>query len=371
MNKKVGIVTYHKSFSYGGCLQAYATQLLVEKLGLVAEFIDYENPYESGEKSVNLALRSSIKGLVTTLIKKVAFKQDLFKRKAFQSFHQSLPLTKETYRNLSDLQDYQTDYLLLGSDQVWSPKLTGLLDPVFFLQFGQAKRKISLATSMGSYSLSEDEYILVKKYLGVFDYISVREKFAKNQIQKLTNKDVRVVLDPTLLITPSVWRSKAMRPKSLTFNDYILVFMVGSAESRYKAMTSKLKQHYGLPVVQVRLNSKPAKGVDYVLPATPFEFIWLIDHAKYVLTDSFHGMAFSINLETQFSALSNPKSNTRIQELVESCDLDNRLTEHQLNDKAFEIIDFTYSRKILKERRSSDWSWLSAALEATASKEAL
>ena len=77
----------------------------------------------------------------------------------------------------------------------------------------------------------------------------------------------------------------------------------------------------------VRLNSKKPASVDEVAPATPFELVWLIDHATLVLTDSFHGLAFSINMETPFLALSNRTNNVRLTELLGGMGLSSRMVD--------------------------------------------
>ena len=108
--------------------------------------------------------------------------------------------------------------MVAGSDQLWNPLISGKLDPLFFLQFGKAKKRISIASSLGSYILTDSEKEIVRNYLKIFDSISVREAFAKNQLQSLTDKSIKVLMDPTLLLTKEFWKQRPILKKQLSLD---------------------------------------------------------------------------------------------------------------------------------------------------------
>lgn len=359
-----GIITFHKSLSYGGCLQAYASQLLLEGKGYRAFFVDYENPYEARRKSNAVFRYGSAKEKLAAVVKKAVYRQDEYQRRAFSAFHSMLPVTPHSYTDPDTMGDVEADVLMVASDQVWSPKITGGVDPAFFLGFGNAKRRISLASSLGSHRLSPEERKECARYLGRFDAVSVREEFAREQVEPLCLCGVHVALDPTLQISQARWRATAAQPTLRTADDnYILVFMVSSSPARYEWVLEALHERIGAPVVMVRLNSKRPHLVDEVVPATPFELVWLIDHAALVLTDSFHGLAFSVNMETPFLALSNRSNNVRLAELLDSMGLSARMLDES-KDEFPDIAppDFTQARAVLAKRRELDDRWLSDAL---------
>ena len=359
-----GIITFHKSLSYGGCLQAYASQLLLEAAGYRVFFVDYENPYEARRKSNAVFRYGSAKEKLAAIVKKAVYHQDEYQRRAFSAFHAMLPVTPDSYTDVSAMGDIEADVLVVASDQVWSPAITGGVDPAFFLGFGGAGKRISLASSLGSYLLSPEEKQECGRYLGCFDAVSVREEFACEQIAPLCSCDVHVALDPSLQIDPDCWRGIATKPSSSTTEcGYILVFMVSSSPARYERLLSLLREKLEVPIVMVRLNSKRPASVDEVVPATPFELVWLIDHATLVLTDSFHGLAFSINMETPFLALSNRANNVRLTELLGGMGLSCRMVDESGSEVPdIAAPDFSQARSVLARRRQRDSRWLTDAL---------
>lgn len=362
MSCSVGIVTYHKSLSYGGCLQAFATIELVRSLGCSPFFVDYENPYEARAKSLNALRYGSIKERAAVLAKKLIYKQEHCQKRAFSSFTASLPLSEVHARSLNELGTVEADVLMVGSDQVWNPNITMGIDPVFFLQFGSARRRISFASSMGSYRMNDKELQQVASYLSRFSAISVREHFAKDQVQSLVDISVHICADPTLQLCGDRWRSFAEKIARLVPKSFILVFTVASTPSHLAPMIRELREVLQLPIVQVRLNSKKPSFVDYVISPTPFELVWLIDNAAHVLTDSFHGLAFSINMETQFTLLPNEGNNVRLLELVNLTGLSSRMRRPGEQSCVHEDIDFATARRNLARRRAEDKEWLASAL---------
>lgn len=359
-----GIITFHKSLSYGGCLQAYASKILLEDAGYRVFFVDYENPYEARRKSNAVFRYGSAKEKLAAFVKKVAYRQDEYQRRAFAAFHAMLPVTSDSYTDPATMVGVEADVLVVASDQVWSPKITGGIDPAFFLGFGKAKRRISLASSLGSCRLTPEEREECACYLGRFDAVSVREEFAREQIASLCPCNVHVALDPTLQIDSGRWRGVATAPVSGKEDDgYILVFMVSSSPARYERILGALRKQLGVPVVMVRLNSKRPSLVDEVVPATPFDPVWLIDHASLVLTDSFHGLAFSINMETPFLALSNRSNNVRLSELLNSTGLSTYMIDES-DDVTLALAppDFSRARHALAKRRKQDACWLADVL---------
>ena len=361
---KAGIITFHKSLSYGGCLQAYACMVLLRNAGYDPFFVDYENEYEARKKSDAVFRHGTAKEKLAAIVKKLAFRQDDYQRRAFSSFYRSLPLSPSSYSSLDEMKDIEADVLVVGSDQVWSPLITNGVDPAFFLHFGKARRRVSLSSSMGSYTMGDSELMECAGYLNDFSAISVREEFARAQIEPEVDQDVYVSLDPTLQLGANLWREYSAMPDTpLADEPYVLVFMVSSSPTRYEAILKEVREKTGYNTLMVRLNSKRPTMVDEVIPATPAELVWLIDHAALVITDSFHGLAFSINMETPFFLLPNRKNNVRLAELISSMKLDSRMIDETL-PFAFDANapSFVKAREVLARRRAEDSRWLVGAL---------
>ena len=365
MDRTAIIVTYHKALSYGGCLQAYATQLLLEDAGLCPCFLDYENPYEARKKSLFAVMqRGGAREAFATLVKDVFFQGRSYRRRAFGSFAKLLPVTSESFASVEEARDVAADVFVVGSDQVWNPDITDGLEKAFLLEFGKAGKRVSISSSMGSHRPTEEELGLFSASLSKFDAVSVREEFAADILASVVDKKISVLLDPTLLIDSDRWRGKATPVNGVKPGGYILLFMVANEPARYGGIVAQVKRDLGLPVIQVRLNSSRPAGVDVSCPATPFEFVWLVDNAAFVVTDSFHGLAFSLNLETPFVVLPNRGNNIRLEELLALCSLSDRQMEgdgEAVTDVDYSL-DFSSARRRLRERREKDLLWVEGAL---------
>jgi hypothetical protein len=355
----VKLITFHKSLSYGGCLQAYATVRILESLGCDVTVIDFENPYEARNRNGELKIYGTYKERFISLIKEIFFKNQSMKEKAFGAFTQIYPnMTTKHYNNVSEMDDIFADVLVVGSDQVWNGKITNNIEPAFFLNFGSAKKRISFSSSMGSYQLSIREKEQVKGMLKNFTSISTREEFARKQIQTLTSKEVKILLDPTLLIDKDSWiKDSANMENGYVKGSYILAFVINEHKENIAEIFKKYKRKLGLPIYRIRLNTYRSRGEDRVIAGpTPLEFIRLISNAYFVITDSFHGTAFSINLNVPFAFIRVENNNDRMQELLKHCSLEDRTIRKDYIPET--TCDFTTANSYLEEQRRDNIEWL-------------
>lgn len=209
---------------------------------------------------------------------------------------------------------------------------------------------------MGGYIISKQEKNVFRELLSKYDYISVREKFTKDQIEGIVDKNIYTILDPTLLIDATEWREivvdnkKYIKYKFIP-KSYILAFTIGSNHTNESELFKRYSYKYKLPVYKIMLNTFKPKGIDKVIPgANPYEFIDLIDNAAFVITNSFHGTAFSLNLNTPFVQIPVEGNNQRMQELLELVKWD-------------ETMNFENTNKIIKQKREDDIKWLKNALD--------
>ena len=151
------IVTFHQSNNYGACLQAYATLRLLQNEGVKSRFLNYRNLYEQAKDSrrfVDCLKRHDYKRALK-LFGQMAIGSNYMTAKAFKRFHQMLPVTDE--KSNEELNDLVADIFISGSDQLWNPNITNGVDPRYYLQFGKPLKRISFATSMGDYTLSNEK----------------------------------------------------------------------------------------------------------------------------------------------------------------------------------------------------------------------
>ena len=364
--KKVGILTEHRARNFGSCLQAYALQTAINKLGHEANIVDYrpqaiENSFgvfivdlykQAGRNPVSL-LKFAINTVVFSPLR--AMREWKFYKYRKDKFVLSNCRFKKFTEDVKRKLDY--DAYVCGSDQIWNPKITYGLDEMYFAHPLNGKH-ISYAASIGLSDISnyEDDF---KRLLGGLDTIAVREESAQKLLQPLTEKPVHVVLDPTLLLQKEEWMSlfeKRERPKQ----NYILVYSL-KVDEEMVAYARKLSEEKGLPVVFFDLRKRYGKNSISKFTAEPKEFLYYLYHADYVVTNSFHGTVFSVIFEKQFVCVPMQGTSSRMTDLLHKLGLDNRLIS-----ETFDIekpVDFVGARKILEEERTVSLNLLQSALE--------
>ena len=130
-------------------------------------------------------------------------------------------------------------------------------------------------------------------------------------VKQLTGKDVSFVLDPTLLLDASKWRKIEKKPVRLRENSkYILVYMLGSCTKEYLKKIREYRKKFGYIVYFLDQNDKKNS-----IFASPEEFVYLVNHAALVCTDSFHGCVFSIIFNVPFVCFTRTLDNGEEQDM--------------------------------------------------------
>lgn len=369
MAKKIGIITQHRVVNYGSMLQAYALQEKLVELGCESEIIDYypERFTPLGmlkrikEKSDKLKKHLSVRTAARIIIIPSYF----IRFKMFFAFMKSkMNLTEKVYRTEEELNAEQFDYdvYCTGSDQVWNSGWNEKIEYPYFLSFApDSARKISYAASFGKNELSEDEVEETKALLERYDAISLREISGVAILKGLGIDDAVNVLDPTLLLNGEEWRK--ISSKRFDNDEYIFVYNL----NRNKVIddyAENLSKKTGLKVkyISYQLHEAFRNGKMYCNPKVE-DFLSLIDNAKYVVTDSFHATAFSLNFNTEFVIVYPGKYNTRLQSILEITGLTNRVAKNN-NDLGIieNKIDFTAVNQILDSKREESLDWLNKAV---------
>ena len=259
------------------------------------------------------------------------------------------------------------DGFVCGSDQIWSPLV---FNSHFFLDFVKdSNKKIAYSPSFGVKSI-DDVYVKnkTKKLLEDFKYLSVREEAGKKIIETLTSKKAEVVSDPTLLLTKYQWEvllgleSKAEKP-------YMFVYMLGHNENHWEEI-NKIANQLNLEIKVIPVFEEDLQRPGCVKFAVgPNEFLDLLYNASYVCTDSFHGLAFSVNFKKNFTVFKRFKNNdiknqnSRVMNLLEKFALEDRLFEEKsalqdINSK----INYDKIEDTLEESRKKSIEYLKNAI---------
>lgn len=369
---KTGVITLHQSYSYGACLQAYATYKTISNMGFDVEFINYVNKYEQNQN--HLISRTKEFGIVKNIIRtteNIFLRRYVNRVKAFNDFHRNLPKTK-LFTDSESLNDLHYDILLSGSDQLWNPDIFGGLDDVYFLNFGKAEKRIAYAASAGSHVFSDYEKERVTELLKRYTAISTRENDLKKQVEEMIGKTVSQVLDPTFLVSANEWLQLTNGSNPGLDERYILVYMIGVPYLFYFKYYAKIIRFYadklGVKVYAVSPDSYiPFYGCDKNLTAlTPFELVQAINNAELVITSSFHGVAFSASLNKRFIALKNPNNPLRVKNLLQLCGLEDRIIGSLVTEKCERLlddVDYKNTNESLAKMREFSCNWLREKME--------
>ena len=307
--KKIGILTFHKSINYGSVMQAFALSDLLIKRGYDVDIIDYEpasysTQYRIFEKKTTLHnIAANIRRL---LVFDILWKQ----KKGFEKFREKyLPISICKYTKSSSPQEFSKYYnvVICGSDQIWNETAKDC-DPIFFLPGKQSYKKIAYATSVNTATYNEDICNdQLRKNILDFDYISIREHSGAEKISCFlnTDKQVKVQPDPSLLQTKEVFA--AIASKRIVENTYIFMYCANYQESTIRA-AQKVSKLLNKPVYTVivsrsatQIEKLKKSGINIIRDKNrPEDFLSFIMNADLVLSDSFHGTAFSIIFEKKF-----------------------------------------------------------------------
>jgi len=362
---KIGILTFPNSISYGATLQMYALYRSVEKLGYDTEIINYFNAYMKAENHVGDSVHSFSK-MAKKFAKKLMHYKLYSNFKRFESCSFNM-FPKRAFSDKKILNEVgkRYDAVICGSDQVWNPEITDG-DLSYFLDFCCDKTKrISYAPSFGVDTLSEQFGIRVGKELEQFDSISVREQEGAEIVKCFSNRSAEIVSDPTFLLDRSDWESIEKEYDS-TKKEYILYYAVHQSDELFKKAKSFSKRT-GIKLVVVGGNRiKNLKNNDplleYAIDISPQEWLYLIHHAKYVITNSFHGTAFSLIYQKDFFVGYVKNTNSRLSQIIRTTVMESRILgcgDEIIAKKA----DFTFAESAINQLRESSYRFLKNALE--------
>jgi len=333
--KKIGIITYHHYYNYGTMLQALALQMKVEELGYKCEIIDFKQNNDL-RKSDLIKLRiKRVKVYIKDFKKYYTLKsvenENIERNKRFEYFYKKyLKVSSNNYSSSEEIKKNPPKYdgYVVGSDQTWNPNV-GKNPDAFYLSFVEKKSQCgSYAPSVGLTKLSSEQSKRMKKKLDHIKFLSCREQLGSELLQKVTGRKVTTVLDPTLLIDSEKWKELINKENKYP-NKYILQYFLGDIPE-CRQFVQELSKKTKLPVIILPHSYLDAKRKN-VIYCGPDGFLDLIYNAEYVCTDSFHGMAFSINLNKNFFAFHKRKENekgsdnSRITDLLRRLGLENRL----------------------------------------------
>lgn len=360
---KVGIITFHRALNYGALLQAFALRYSLSKLGAEAQILDYRNPimedmYSYPPFSQRKNLRDKVKFLIQG-------KSELKRRTKFEYYRNKyLNLSNElhTEEDMKLVSD-KYDKFITGSDQVWNYGAHNF-DKNYFLEFvNERTKKYSYAASFGISSLPKEYIAEYKGVLSDFAMCSVREKQGLEILSALGIEHRRIDLDPTMLLTKGDWLSQfniPVNPKQ----KYIFAYYFELTDT-LRSYIEQLAKKTDCTVVFV---GNPLKApfcckCKALKTADPIDFVNAIANAEYVVTNSFHGTAFSIIFNKKFYVellKTDAKVNSRIENILHVFSLEKRIIDTHYKE---DDVDWNLVNSRMSEMRKESLDYLKEILK--------
>ena len=366
--EKIGIITFHEALNYGAVLQAYALKRVCENLGFDSHIIDYNyGGIEEQIAPIAKFLRASDKKSALPVFARalLGYVGDKKREKAFRLFQDRYLDKSSRCESAQDIANLNFDYLIAGSDQIWNRGVTmNRYDPVFFMNFETSSRKILYGASSEDVPFTgEKEESFSKALDGLQGMVSIREQKLADYVETLTGKTYPVVLDPTLLAGREFLETIAIPEPPA--GEYILLYQIDSNPASDISVRT-LEERFGCPAYTMTV---PRLGDTYGRRGTagPEEFLSLLKGAKFLVTNSFHGIALSLLMHKQFFVYENGGVMSRIDSLLELAGLENRKVKLVADiDPDFAVDYETVDTRLAQARRSS-MEFLASALKGEAS----
>lgn len=312
---KIGILTFPRAINYGAALQAAALQCVLQEQGADASLIDYN--CEAIARTSRIFDFKQILDARYVIAHLGNLPLAVKRQKAFASFWDS-------YLRFSNEKPEGFDAIVAGSDQVWNYKLTGD-DWFYYLDFEKkSTKKVAYAASFGLSEIPQEKHAVLRPLLEDFDHLSVRENTAAKLVDQISGRQAQVVLDPTLLLTKTQWAE--MADPGFTQKNYIFVYTLFNSDSLWE-FAYELSRKTGLPIRTVSYSRFHKREAEYSYTAGPAQWLSYMLNADYVVTNSFHGFAFSVNFQKQFYYELPPHSSgvgSRLSDIAEAYGLAHR-----------------------------------------------
>lgn len=360
--KKIGIITFHNSYNCGSMLESYAIYKRMQQIDDKVEIVDFSSEGQRELYSVfnkNNSVKNILKNILIfpkrNKIKNNNLKYEEFKQKYFK-------LSKKYTNNNIDESPYSV--VVAGSDQIWNITISDF-DEAYFLNWVNNAKKVAYAPSFGSkniikYSNEPEKYA---DLLNDFDALSIREKNGKKWIKDLIDKDVDVLIDPTLIFGQNEY-DKLLDDSCTPNEDYIFFYCPGFSRDLCR-FVKKVSKKYNLPVICWSTKSYCTKLIftyGFKLPKyeSPSVYLSLIKNAKLVFTTSFHGTIFSTIYKKEFYTLKNGGmygDDDRVITLLEQLNMEDRLLVPNFDSTFdyFNELDYSvYDKKIIELQKKAN-----------------
>ena len=373
-SNKVLLTTVFSGYNYGSSLQALAGKTILKELGYDCQLV--------AMKSLVKGRDIRLKKLLTILVRSLMLrgKNGSKSLSIYQNSYNKTMIGDSASLFIRFSDEYlQPNYLswdgmkkaakeavacFAGSDQIWNSS-TMYVDPMYYLRFAPAEKRVALAPSFGRDFVADYNKEKIGKWISEFAYLSVREDSGVKLIKEMTGREAIQLVDPTLMVDGETWKNiLGIDDKE---SNYILAYFLDKPSELARKAITELRAALKYEVIAIPYQFDDMSYCDKMVSSGTIEFLDLINNAKCVLTDSFHGTAFSINLHTPFYVFSRAygtahSQNSRVESILKKVKMQARFEPKDVLVQ-YDQIDFAYSEIILIEERKNAREYISNALK--------
>ena len=372
-SNKVLLTTVFSGYNYGSSLQALAGKTILKELGYDCQLV--------AMKSLVKGRDIRLKKLLTILVRSLMLrgKNGSKSLSIYQNSYNKTMIGDSASLFIRFSDEYlQPNYLswdgmkkaakeavacFAGSDQIWNSS-TMYVDPMYYLRFAPAEKRVALAPSFGRDFVADYNKEKIGKWISEFAYLSVREDSGVKLIKEMTGREAIQLVDPTLMVDGETWKNiLGIDDKE---SNYILAYFLDKPSELARKAITELRAALKYEVIAIPYQFDDMSYCDKMVSSGTIEFLDLINNAKCVLTDSFHGTAFSINLHTPFYVFSRAygtahSQNSRVESILKKVKMQARFEPKDVLVQ-YDQIDFAYSESVLIEERKNAalqyrWQW--------------
>lgn len=361
--KTISFITIHRGPNFGSNLQAIATSEVLKELGFAPTLVNYIPKHRTLSNYWIEAFKTPWR-----LVRRIIFGRNYARN--IKIYNGYLAAHCQMSSPIYDSDNFaekcpKSDFYLTGSDQVWNSKHNLYLNKRYFFEgLPSSVKKVSYSASFGVDELPIEEYQEVKKMLASYSHISVRENSAKVIVESMGYQATQLI-DPTIMLDLERW--KAFMSERIINEPYLLLYIPYNIVDKKKIYETArmIAKEKSLKVVTFSWDfTKESLADKTIRYANPGDFLSLMHYADFVITNSFHGTAFSINLNKQFFVYMPSGFGTRIKSILTLCNLENRLLiGKETNYPVEDIIDYSSVNKILDAERQRATNFLKQALQ--------
>lgn len=352
---KIALCTLYGNVNLGNKLQNYALLKIVEKSGNQVDTI----VTHLTDRGLRFRFKSQLAVALSHMgVKKARKKAILWKReKRFQEFsNRHLNLSNRVMFDECNELSSKYDYFITGSDQVWhkwpcaeKTKDKDVQLKYFYLMFAPVERRISFAPSFGFEEFPEEDVEIHRQGLKQMKYLSCREESAQKLIRGLIGREALLLPDPTLCLAASEWSSIERKPQMYDLpKRFVLVYFLGNISKERQIALDLIAKYHDAEIINIYdVHHDDGIHSEAFYLTSPDEFIYLIHHAEFIATDSFHACVFSIIFHKQFRAFKREEKQmekmfSRIDNLLSITGINNCVYHGQtIGDILSESIDYT------------------------------